>query len=282
MRLVLVALLCLMPVAAHAQASAVVLSLGGDAPEGPAREARVRVASVLEGEGASVVPDADVAMRISPTRLTDCRAAACAVEIAGELEAERVYAVSVWMREGAPGSVTVSVIESESRSHSASAEVGEAGLLAAVDDALTQARGAQTRAAILEGPAVRRDPEDEEPEDPDRPTQVEQPTSPLQTERSLEEWILPSVLGVVGLALVGFSVYALLEEQCTRRSTVSDLCLAGSSPNIGLGVTFAIVGTLSIAGAIIWLIVGGQPPEMEQIDVVFGPDGGGVQWRGNF
>ncbi len=270
----------LAPAGARA-ADVVVLTLGGDAPEAQARLAREAVAAALTREGSAVLPEADVAMRVAPSRLAACRAAECAYAIARELEVPTVAAVTLWMEGDAPGSLTVSLIVGPERSHSAREAVGDRPIEEAARAAVEAARAAQRRALLVEGatsgPVA---PPDEE--DPDAPTRVETPeTSPLRADRSLEEWILPSLLGVVGLTLVGLSVYALLEEQCDVRGP-SGVCLRGTAPNVGLGVTFSVTGVLAIAGAIVWLVVGGSPPSVGNVDVVIGPDGGGLAWRGQF
>lgn len=280
-RLTLPVLLWLLPGCAAAQpateagAELVVLSLGGDAPDETARRAREAVAAALQAEGTRVLPDAEVGMRISPARLDECATVACAHAIARELEVPMAATVTVWMNGEDLRSVHVGLVLGPGRSHSGSADVADGDLEAAAREAVRAARAAQQRSLVVEGPAVATEPEPEESE------QTTAPASPLQAERSLEEWILPSLLGVVGLALVGMSVYALLEEQCDLRGP-SGTCLRGSAPNVGVGVTFAITGSLAIAGAIIWLVIGGQPPEMGDIDVVLGPEGGGLSWRGRF
>jgi len=271
-------LIALGPATAGAQ-DVVVLSLGGDAPSAVAREAREAVAAAIAAGGDSVMPDADLALQVPPARLAECRASACAYGISREVGASMVAAVATWMTDGAPSSLTVSLIVGPDRSHTATEEVGEAGLAAAARGAVEAAQASRRRALLIEGTST---PEPEAVETPDRPEidpalGGERDDSPLHSERSLEEWILPSLLGVMGLGLIGVSVYAMLDASCDVRGA-SGVCLAGSEPNYGLGVTFAVVGGLSIAGALLWLIMGGQPPQMEDIDVVTGPGGGAVRF----
>lgn len=280
MRVASIALLltALAPASAGAQ-DVVVLSLGGDAPAAVAREAREAVAAAIGAGGDSVMPDADLALQVPPARLAECRASACAYAIGRDVGASMVAAVATWMTDDAPSSLTVSLIVGPNRSHTATEEVGEAGLAAAARDAVEAAQASRRRALLIEGTSA---PEPETVETPDRPQIApehggEDDDSPLHNDRSLEEWILPSLLGVMGLGLVGVSVYAMLDATCDVRGRSGD-CLVGSNPNYGLGVTFAVVGGLSIAGALLWLIMGGQPPPMEDIDVVMGPGGAGVRF----
>jgi len=276
--LIAVLLVALAPAAARAQ-DVVVLSLGGDAPAGVAREAREGVAAAIAAGGDSVVPDADLALQVPPARLAECRASACAFAIGREIGASMVAAVATWMTDGEASSLTVSLIVGPDRSHTATEEVGEAGLAAAAAAAVEAAQASRRRALLIEGSSR---PEPEAVETPDRPEIApehggDSSGSPLHNERSLEEWILPSLLGVMGLGLVGVSVYAMLDSTCDVRGR-EGTCLAGSNPNYGLGVTMAVIGGLSIAGAILWLIVGGDAPQMESIDVVMGPGGVGARF----
>jgi hypothetical protein len=267
--------------AASEAPEAVVLTVGGDAEAADARVAREAVAAALAAEGLTVLPAGDVALRIPPSRLRACRETACARAIGAELGVSMVAAVATWSEDGAPSSLTVSLIVGPSRSHTATEPIGEEGLAAAARAAVTAAQASRRRALLVEGTASAGSlaaPDETDAVDEER---IGAPDSPLQRERSLEEWILPSLLGVVGLGLVGTAVYALLDEQCDLRGA-SGVCLRGNRPNIGLGVLFSVVGGLSVAGAILWLVMGGQPPDMGDIDVVVGPDGGGMHWRGRF
>ena len=104
------------------------------------------------------------------------------------------------------------------------------------------------RALLVEGSA---DPETAVAEAEER---AQPPPPPPPGERSIESWVLPAIMGVVGLGLGGLSIYALLDENCERFGETK--CLRGDRPNIGLGAVTAIVGGLLIAGAIVWLILG--------------------------
>ena len=254
----------------------VVLSIGGDAPADRARRARGAVAGALRDDGMRILPDADVALSVSPARLRACRATSCTYEIGRSLDASMTAAVAVWD----DGSLTVSLITGPERSQSATETIDGDDVEGAAQRAVDAAQAARLRAVLVEGTS-RHIEEDDEP-DSTGGVAIEEPVTPLNRERSLEEWILPSVLGVAGLGLVGLGVYALLDEICEVEGA-SGTCLRGSRPNVGLGVTSTILGTLSIAGAIIWIVVGGQPnPSMGNIDVVLGPDGGMLVGRGTF
>lgn len=249
----------------------VVLSVGGDAPPEQAREAREAVAAALEGEGLRVLPEGDLALRVAPARLRGCDSARCAWELGRELGVSMVAAVATWRGDSA--SITVSLVVGRDRAYAASEDVGEAGLAEAARRALQGAQRARERAMLVEGVGTR---PAEEPED-----EAEEPSDEAPRGRSVEEYVLPTVLGVVGLALAAGAVYALLPEQCALVGP-SGVCLRGNAPNIGLGAVMAITGGLSIAGSILWLVVGGSPPSMGRIDVVLGPEGGGVGWTGHF
>lgn len=270
-----IALLALIPSFASAQeANVVVMGLGGDASAEVAREAREHVAAALGEDGLRVLPDSDLAIRISPARLGECRSSSCAWSIGRELGVSMVAAVTTWTREGQASSLTVSLIMAADRSHTATAEVSASGLAGAAREAVTGAQASRRRALIVEGtsaPVEVSTPEIAQIDDPN----VDE--SPLRRDRALEEWILPTLLGVVGLALIGTAVYAMLEEQCDLMGR-SGVCLRGTRPNYGLGVTFTVLGILSLAGALVWLVVGGQPPSVGNVNVVFGPDGVGVRF----
>lgn len=248
-----------------------VLSVGGDAPPSVAREAREAVAVALERDGLRVFPEGDLALRFPPSRLAGCDSIACAWSLAGELGVSMIAAVATWRGEGGAASVTVSLVVGEARAHAATEDVGDGGLAAAASRATRGAQDARRRALLVEGSASAEPVQHEE----------EEPAAPVARERGLEEYVLPTVLGVVGLALTAAGVYALLPEQCDLRAP-SGVCLRGNGPNVGLGAVLAVTGGLSIAGAIVWLIVGGLPSQMGRIDVVLGPDGGGLGWRGTF
>ncbi len=273
------ALIALIPSYASAQeavADVVVIGLGGDATPEVAREAHEAVAAALVEDGLRLLPAADLAMRVSPSRLAECRSAECAWEIGVELRVSMVAAVTTWTRDGQASSLTVSLIVGADRSHTATEAVGETGLVSAARGAVTGAQQSRRRALIVEGtthpPTGVETPEVAEIDDPN----VE--ASPLQNERPLEQWILPTLLGVVGLALVAASVYAMLDEQCDLTGG-GGTCLAGTRPNYGVGVTFAVLGVLSVAGALLWLVVGGEPQSTGDMNnVVFGREGVGVRF----
>lgn len=242
-------------------ANAVVLSVGGDAPTEMAREARGAVAEALAADGLRVLSEDDLALRISPARLRECTGTACAHALGRELGVSLVAAVATWTQDGAPSSVTVSLVVGADRSYTATEEVGEADLEAAARRAVAGAQAARRRALIMEGPAIAAPSEVEEPE----------PEPESSPSRSSEEWVLPTLLGIMGLGLAGVAVYALMDGTCDRHGPVTGVCLAGDRPNYGLGGVSAVVAGLSIIGAIIWFVVGGETPEFG--DLYVGPDG---------
>lgn len=277
MRAVIAALLlCALPAAADAQ-DAMVLSLGGDAPEEVAAQARSAVAIALQQDGLSLLSEADLAMRVPPSRLAECHATACAWAISVDLGVSMVAGVTTWATEGHAASVTVSLIVGTERAYTASANV-TGDNLAAARAAVTEAQNARGRALIIEGTAT----PDTHVETPDEAeideSQQGTATDALHAERPLEEWILPSILGVVGLGLVGLSVYAMLDQDCQQFGATTGDCLRGSDPNYGLGVTMAVVGALSLVGAVVWLVVGGTPASQGDIDVVMDARGVGVRF----
>lgn len=252
----------------------VVLSLGGDASASAARAARQAVAEALRADGMTVMPDGDVDLAVSPARQRACRGTSCAYEIGRQLSASMTAAVATWRGEtDATGSLTVSLITAPDRSHSATVDVVAGDVAAAALAAVREAQTGRRRSLLIEG-APHVDPEPAPSLLPDE--------SVLNRDRSLEEWILPSLLGVVGLGLIGLGAYALLDETCEVQGAT--VCLRGDRPNVGLGVVTTVLGGLSIAGAILWLVVGGQaqPGIGGNIDVVLGPDGGAVSVRGVF
>lgn len=255
----------------------VVLSVGGDASEEDARRAREAVAAALTETGAIVLGESDLSLRVSPARLRGCTDTACAHALGRELRVSLVAAVATWGESGA-SSLTVSLVLGRDRSYAATETIRGGDLPAAARAAVAAAQAARRRALLIGG-AVSADPDAESDDRVERPGS--QTGEPERHERSLEEWVLPGLLGVVGLALAATSVYALLDQQCALRGG-SGVCLRGSDPNYGLGVLFAVTGALSVAGAILWLAVGGSPASMGPIDVVLGPDGGGVVGRGRF
>jgi hypothetical protein len=249
-----------LPVAAEAQDDlrphAVVLLLGGDAAPERAREARAIASAALEADGVRLVPEANLTLRIAPARLTSCAAVDCALEIARELGVAMAVTVTLW--QGPPENVTVSLLLDAARTYTASREIGAAGL----DDAV--------RAAVREAQAQRGRGLEPAVATPERTA----PQTNALLGRSLEEWVLPITLGVVGLGLVALSVYSLIDEICAQRGA-SGACLRGDRANYGLGVTIAIVGGLSVVGSIAWLIIGGTPTLSagSGIQVVLGPTG---------
>lgn len=253
----------------------VVLSVGGDAPAEVAREAREAVARALEADGLRVLPEGELALRAPPSRLHGCGSIACAWALGRELGASMVAAVAVWQEGGAPSSITVSLVVGEARAHAASEDLGGRSLADAAAAAVRGAQNARARALIGEGEVAaapsREHAQESEPE--------HDPAAPR--ERSLEEYVLPTVLGLVGLGLAAAGVYALLPVQCELEGP-SGTCLRGNGPNVGLGALFAVTGGLAIGGAILWLVVGGTPAPMGRIDVVLAPEGGGLSWRGTF
>lgn len=275
--LIAACLLCALPAGAAAQ-DVMVLSLGGDAPDDVAAQARSAVAIALQQDGMSLLSEADLSMRVPPARLAECHATACAWAISAELGVSMVAGVTTWATEGHAASVTVSLIVGAERAYTASANVTGDNLLAAARAAVTEAQNARGRALIIEGTAAP-DSDVETPDEAaiDESQQGEPGTDALHAERPLEQWILPSILGVVGLGLVGLSVYAMLDQDCQQRGA-SGVCLRGSDPNYGLGVTMAVVGALSLVGAVIWLIVGGTPASQGDIDVVMDARGVGVRF----
>ncbi|MBX3268726.1 MAG: hypothetical protein KF729_00610 [Sandaracinaceae bacterium] len=272
-------LLCALPVEAAAQ-DVVVVSLGGDAPAEAAREAREAVAAALVEDELAVLPDADLGLRVPPSRLAQCRASACAYAIGRELGVSMVAAVAAWMTDAQVSSLTVSLIVAPDRSFTATEEVGEAGLVAAARAAVIAAQSSRARAVVLEG-STRPRARVETPEVAELGEAATTPEgtveSPLHADRALEEWILPSLLGAVGLGLIGLGVYALLDRICEAEGRSGE-CLRGTDPNYGAGGTLTVLGGLAIVGAAIWLVVGGTPASQGNIDVVVGPGGVGVRF----
>lgn len=258
---------------------AVVLSVGGDAPEAVAREAREAVAATLEGDGLRVYPEGELALRMPPARLRGCDSIACAYRLGRELGVSMVAAVATWSSDGAPSSVTVSLVVAERRAHAATEELGGRTLREAAAAAARGAQDARGRALLVEGSTGAASATEHAGDARETGATEIEPEAPR--ERPLEEYVLPTILGVVGLGLVAASVYALMPEQCELRGP-SGACLRGHGPNVGLGAVFAVTGGLAVAGAILWLIVGGSPPTMGRIDVVLAPDGGGLSWRDSF
>ena len=258
------------PSVLHAQEDlrphAVVLGLGGDGVAERAREARAIAGAALEADGVRLVPEANVALRIAPARLAGCAAIDCALDVGRELGVAMVAAVTLWR--GPPESVTVSLILDETRSYTASREIGAAGLEDAVRAAVREAQSARGRALSPADAAATATPAATAP-----PSQGS-PSGQAPAGRSLEEWVLPITLGAVGLGMVALSAYALVDEICSLRGA-SGTCLRGDRANIGLGATLAVLGGLAVAGSIVWLVVGGLPTMSagRGIDVILLPNG---------
>lgn len=256
-----------------------VLSVGGDASRTQARRARRAVAAALVAEGMTPVPDADVALQVSPSALAACSDAACAYTFAAPLNVRMVAVVTTWAGDDGPSSLTVSLLLGPRRSHSATEDVGDDGLQRAATRAVRGAQESRRQALLVSGVSA-------EPDDPteiDEPEPNERQESFLNRDRPLEQWVLPSLLGIVGIGLVGTAVYALLDEQCDQFAASNpEICLRGTRPNYGLGILFSVTGALSIAGAILWLVVGGEPAQTGTIDVVLSPEGGGASYSGRF
>jgi hypothetical protein len=253
----------------------VVMSIGGDAPEAIAREVREAVGAALQRDAMRVMSEGDLELAINPSRLAECRAIACAHAIGRELGVATVAAVTTWMNGDTPRSIAVSLIVAATRAHTAREDLGERTIADTAAAAVRGAQDARARALLVEGSL---DPETAVQQAEER---AAPPPPPPSGERSLESYVLPAIMGAVGLGLGALAVYALIDENCAVRAD-SGLCLRGDRPNIGLGAVTAIVGGLLIAGAIVWLIVGGDAPPAQTIDVVVGPEGGGVSWRGTF
>lgn len=247
------------------------LTLGGD-DAAAAETARAAVAARLEEDGLRLLSDADLSMRVSPSRVRGCADSDCALAIGREVGASLTVGVTAWG--GEEPTVTVTLLLGPGRSFSATEAVRGGDAATAARDALASAQSERRRALLVGGVVSRSADEDEEADE-----NVPILEAPAPTGRSLEQIVLPTILGVLGLAAVGVSVYAMVDEQCSLRGPVSGVCLRGNGPNYGVGGLLAVAGGLSIAGAILWFAVGGSPPDMGNIDVVIGPGGAGVRGR---
>ncbi|MFK7987167.1 MAG: hypothetical protein AB8I08_14180 [Sandaracinaceae bacterium] len=257
-----------------------VLSVGGDASRSQARRTRQAVAAALVAEGMTPVPDADVALRVPPSALSACGDAACAYGFAESLNVRMVAVVTTWAGESGPSSLTVSLLLGRRRSHSATEDVGDDGLQRAATRAVRGAQDARRQALLVSGVSAEPDDPSEDEIDPEDDGREE---NFLNRDRPLEQWVLPSLLGVVGIGLVGTAVYALLDETCDRfSSSMPEVCLRGSRPNYGLGILFSVTGVLSIAGAVLWLAVGGEPAQTGNIVVVFNATATAAIYTGQF
>lgn len=290
--LVLSSMTALGPARAHA-ADALVLSIGGDAPDELAREAREAAIAALTADGVAVVPEAEVALRVPPARLRALASLQDARVLAFELEARVIVGVAVWMREGseppAPDSVVVSLLAG-ARSFSATRAISEAGLAAAAGEAMRDVRQQQTRAMVIEGAGLGSEepapePDDDDEEDEDAAAGAGGGTSAPSTPRGDQtpgfDIVGPTMLGAFGAAGIGLGVYAVLDGTCELRGA-SGICLRGEDPNVPLGVTFTIAGALALAGAVVWFVTGATVVDTTPIDIVLGPDGGMISTRGSF
>lgn len=250
-----------------------VLVLGGDDAAAGAR-ARAAVVERLDEDGLRALAEADVAMRVSPARVRACAATDCALSIGRAVGASMTVGITAWGGE-AP-TVTVTLVLGPDRSFTATEAVRNGAVEIAARDALVAAQAERRRALIVGGIVGSGTEQEAEEEDVNVPV-IE---DPVAAERPLEQLVLPTLLGAIGLVAVGVSVYAMIDEQCAVRGPVSGICLRGDGPNYGIGALLAVTGGLSIAGAILWLTLGGTPPEMGDIDVVIGPGGAAV--RGSF
>lgn len=258
-------------------ADAVVLSIGGNAPESVAEQARAAAEAALLSDGAVVVPSAEVALRIAPSRLRAIASLADARSVAFDLEARMVVGVAVWMGGEGAESVVVSMLVG-SRTFSATREIAQADLEASVASAMTDVRGQQTRALMVEGPGADAEPAPE-PAILARTT----PEPPAADQTMGFDIIGPTMLGAFGAAGIGLGVYALMDGVCQARGPVTGICLRGEDPNPSVGVTLTVAGTLALAGAVIWFVTGATiSSDQPRIDVVMGPEGGSFAVRGTF
>lgn len=274
------------PARAYA-AEALVLSIGGDAPDALAREARDAVAAALTADGVSVVPEAELALRIPPARLRGLTSLQDARVLAFELEARVIVGVAVWMRaESEPPaaeSVAVSLLAG-SRSFSATCGVGEGGVAAAAGEAMRDVRQQQTRSMLVEGPGggALEEEEEEGDESPGTGSGTGAGGAAGRGDQTPGFDIVgPTMLGAFGAAGIGLGVYALLDGTCELRAPTGT-CLRGDEPNVPLGVTFTVGGALALAGAVIWFVTGAVVVDTTPIEIVLGPEGGGVWARGEF
>jgi hypothetical protein len=276
---------CLYPSFPAQAADAVVLSIGGNAPESVAEQARAAAEAALVGDGATIVPRGEVVLRIAPSRLRAIASLADARSVAFDLEARMVVGVAVWMSgEGdalAPESVVVSMLVG-SRTFSATREMGQADLETSAASAMTDVRGQQTRALMIEGPGSDSAPPPESTPSPEIPARTT-PQQPAADHTMGFDIIGPTMLGAFGAAGVGLGVYALMDGVCEQRGPVTGVCLRGEDPNPAVGVTLTVAGTLALAGAVIWFVTGATiSADQPRIDVVMGPDGGFLAARGTF
>ncbi len=275
---------------------ALVLSFGGDATEAMNAEARDGATAGLLAQGFTVLAEAEVTARVAPSRIRDASSIDQLRAIAVELGVESVVTVAVWTSGGAADSVIVSVAPARSvegdavRSYSGNQSVGEAGLGEAARLAALGALERRTRAAMLGGgsghatvSAGEGDPGDEEEDAPveDDPW-AEAPRGESSDFESLFGIIGPGLLLALGGAGIGLGVYALLDENCTTRATMSGDCLIGDAPNIGVGVLLLIGGVLAAGGAAAWWITGATAQPQPRIEGITLREGGMLRVTGSF
>lgn len=281
-------LACFHPSLPARAADAVVLSIGGDAPESVAERARAAAEAALVSDGASVVPAGEVALRIAPSRLREIGSLAEARSVAFDLEARMVVGVAVWMsgegESAAPDSVVVSLLVG-SRTFSATQALGGGEIEAGARLAMEDVRGQQARALMIEGPGFEAAPEatPESGSDGETPAASGSPPAPAADQTLGFDVIGPTMLGAFGAAGVGLGVYALMDSICTQRGPLTGVCLRGEDPNPSVGVTLTVAGALALAGAVIWFVTGATiSADQPRIDVVMGPEGGSLAVRGAF
>lgn len=256
-----------------------VAPLGGDAPEALSAEACDAVRATLAAEGFGVVDPADVAT-ISPARFEGARRLDDLRPIATELGATGIATVAVWTSDGAASSVIVSIAPGE-RSFSAT-EAVTTSLAESARDAVRAALARQRDAILVGGGSTRAH---------DTTTRPADPTPPAASNGVIQNGQLfgvigPAFLAAVGAAGIGGGIYASIDEMCDQRNPITHVCVSGTRPNYALGVIFIAAGTLALAGAIVWWILGSDSEEVSsgpRIDVVMLPEGGGyVGTRGTF
>ncbi|WP_236605239.1 hypothetical protein [Sandaracinus amylolyticus] len=283
---VVIACAAALPARASA-ADAIVLSIGGDAPEATAREARDAVTSALSADGVAVVPEAEIALRVPPARLRAMTSLSDARALAFELEARVIVGVAVWMRAEGEASVADSVVVSAlagSRSYSATRSIGEAGLAAAATEATRDVRQQQTRAVLIEGAGL--DGASSTPTSTSTSTSTDEDAVVGPVGGNVRgdttpgfDFIGPTMLAAFGAAGIGLGVYALLDGTCENRAP-SGTCLRGEDPNVPVGVTLTVAGILALGGGIVWFVTGAFVADTARIDLVLGP--GNVGLRGQF
>jgi hypothetical protein len=144
-----VAGLFLVTAPARAERAAVV-RLGGDPgiAEPVRREAFAKVAELLRRQGLEVMPAAEAARRAAAAR---CEGPGCAVRLRAALGVDLLATVGLWSGpDSGLRSVVVGLVDDAS--YAGSADVGEGGLAAALERALTIAR---SRQALGPGPWLR-------------------------------------------------------------------------------------------------------------------------------